>query len=191
MHVHAKSLQLCLSLCIWTVAEKSTRLICLWDSPDKNTGVGCHALLQGIFPTQGLNLRLLCLPLWQVGVLYCWATLKILCQNALGNPELFRSGATRLIPLQGPEINLSLLQMPSFQFVWPHCEATWTCVNNVCIFKKWNLGLPPRCAVCRSHFPNAQNGINFLTLFRDRPFFIISVEYYLHCSVSDRGNHST
>ena len=29
------------------------------DSPDKNTGVGCHALLQGIFPTQGSNLRLL------------------------------------------------------------------------------------------------------------------------------------
>ena len=25
------------------------------DSPDKNAGVGCHALLQGIFPTQGLN----------------------------------------------------------------------------------------------------------------------------------------
>ena len=26
------------------------------DSPGKNTGVGCHYLLQGIFPTQGLNL---------------------------------------------------------------------------------------------------------------------------------------
>ena len=25
------------------------------DSPGKNTGVGCHALLQGIFPTQGLD----------------------------------------------------------------------------------------------------------------------------------------
>ena len=25
------------------------------DSPSQNTGVGCHALLQGIFPTQGLN----------------------------------------------------------------------------------------------------------------------------------------
>ncbi|CAI9151477.1 unnamed protein product [Rangifer tarandus platyrhynchus] len=25
------------------------------DSPDKNTGMGCHALLQGIFPTQGSN----------------------------------------------------------------------------------------------------------------------------------------
>ena len=27
----------------------------LGDSPNRNTGVGCHALLQGIFPTQGLN----------------------------------------------------------------------------------------------------------------------------------------
>jgi len=29
------------------------------DSPGKNTGVGCHALLQGIFPTQGSNPSLL------------------------------------------------------------------------------------------------------------------------------------
>ena len=29
------------------------------DSPGKNTGVGCHALLQRIFPTQGLNWGLL------------------------------------------------------------------------------------------------------------------------------------
>ena len=28
------------------------------DSPGKNTGVGCHTLLQRIFPTQGLNLGL-------------------------------------------------------------------------------------------------------------------------------------
>ena len=33
--------------------------ICPWDSPGKNTRVGCHALLQGIFPTQGSNLCLL------------------------------------------------------------------------------------------------------------------------------------
>ena len=32
----------------------------------KNTGVSCHALLQGIFPTQGLNLCLLSLLHWQV-----------------------------------------------------------------------------------------------------------------------------
>ena len=35
------------------------RLLCPWDSPGKNTGVDCHALLQGIFPTKGLNLGLL------------------------------------------------------------------------------------------------------------------------------------
>ena len=36
-----------------------TRLLCLWDFPGKNTGVGCHFFFQGIFPTQGLNSCLL------------------------------------------------------------------------------------------------------------------------------------
>ena len=31
------------------------RLLCPWDSPGKNTGVSCHALLQGILPIQGSN----------------------------------------------------------------------------------------------------------------------------------------
>ena len=30
-----------------------TRLPCPWNSPGKNTGVGCHILLQGLFLTQG------------------------------------------------------------------------------------------------------------------------------------------
>ena len=46
-----------------------TRLPCPWDSPDKKTGVGCHPLLQGIFPTQGLNPHLLHLLHWQAGSL--------------------------------------------------------------------------------------------------------------------------
>ena len=33
-----------------------SRLLCPWDSPGKNTGVGCHALLPGTFPTQRSNL---------------------------------------------------------------------------------------------------------------------------------------
>ena len=37
------------------------RLLCPWNSPGKNTGVGCHSLLQGIFPTQG----------WNPGLLHC------------------------------------------------------------------------------------------------------------------------
>ena len=32
-----------------------SRFLCPWDSPDKNTGLGSHFLLQGIFPTQGSN----------------------------------------------------------------------------------------------------------------------------------------
>ena len=35
-----------------TVAHQAPRP---WDSPGKSTGVGCHALLRGIFPTQGSN----------------------------------------------------------------------------------------------------------------------------------------
>ena len=51
MHA-AKSLQSCLTLC------DPARLLCPWESPGKNTGVGGHFLLQGIFPTLGLNLGL-------------------------------------------------------------------------------------------------------------------------------------
>ena len=39
------------------------------DFPGKNTGVGCHFLLQGIFPTQGSNPSFLCLLHWQAGSL--------------------------------------------------------------------------------------------------------------------------
>ena len=36
-----------------------SRLLCPWDFPSRNTGVGCYVLLQGIFLTQGLNPHLL------------------------------------------------------------------------------------------------------------------------------------
>ena len=39
----------------WTIAAM---LLCQWDFSGKNTGVGCHALLQGIFPTQGYRIRI-------------------------------------------------------------------------------------------------------------------------------------
>ena len=46
----------CLTLATpWTVACQAP----LWDSPGKNTGVGCHFLLSGIFPTQESNPGLL------------------------------------------------------------------------------------------------------------------------------------
>ena len=54
---------------LWPYGLYSARLLCWWDSPGKNTGVGCHALLQGIFPTQGSSLHLLGLAHWQAGSL--------------------------------------------------------------------------------------------------------------------------
>ena len=44
-------------------------LLCPWDSPGKNTEVGCFAFLQGIVQTQGWNSYLFCLLHWQVGSL--------------------------------------------------------------------------------------------------------------------------
>ena len=41
----------------FTLAHQD-RLLCPWDCPGKNTGVDCHFLLQGIFPTQGSNQHL-------------------------------------------------------------------------------------------------------------------------------------
>ena len=37
----------------------SAKLLCPWNSPGKNPGMGTHSLLQGIFQTLGLNLGLL------------------------------------------------------------------------------------------------------------------------------------
>ena len=48
---------------------KPAGLLCPWDSPGKNTGVRCHAFLQGIFLTQASKLHLLCLLHWQLGSL--------------------------------------------------------------------------------------------------------------------------
>ena len=50
----------------WTVAPT---LLCPQDYPGNNTSVGCYALLQGIFPTQGLNPYLLRLLHWQANSL--------------------------------------------------------------------------------------------------------------------------
>ena len=45
----------------WTLCDPTEpdSLLCPWDSPGKNTGVGRYSLLQGIFLTQGSKLSLL------------------------------------------------------------------------------------------------------------------------------------
>ena len=44
--------QLCLTLCD---PMDPSRLLRPWDSPGKNTGVGCHSLLQGNLPNSGIE----------------------------------------------------------------------------------------------------------------------------------------
>ena len=46
--MHAQLLQSCLSLCD---PMEPSRLLCPWNYPEKNTGVDCHFLLQGLFLT--------------------------------------------------------------------------------------------------------------------------------------------
>ena len=68
----------CMCVCVLSCFSHVQLFATLWsppgssvhgDSPGNNTGVGHHALLQGIFLTQGLNLHLLCLLHWQAGSL--------------------------------------------------------------------------------------------------------------------------
>ena len=70
----------CPCVCVWVCAYllshvwffcdprglQPTRFFCPWDCPGKNTGVGCHFLLQGAFLTQEWNPCLLHLLHWQV-----------------------------------------------------------------------------------------------------------------------------
>ena len=50
----------------------TSRPLCPWDSPGKNTGVGSHSLLQGVFPTQG----------WKPGLLRGrWVFYRLSCQG--------------------------------------------------------------------------------------------------------------
>ena len=54
---------------LWSHGLQPAGLLCPWKCLGKNAGVGCHALLQRIFLTQGSNLNLLCLLHWKEGSL--------------------------------------------------------------------------------------------------------------------------
>ena len=64
--MHAKSLQLCPTLYVLMDCSLPGSSV-HGDSPGKNTGVGCCAHLQGIFPTQELNPKSLTSPALEGG----------------------------------------------------------------------------------------------------------------------------
>ena len=60
--------------------------LCAWNSPGKNTGVGCHFLLQGIFSTQGLS----------PGLLHCRQILSRLGHKYSGVKKTFSNTSRNL-----------------------------------------------------------------------------------------------
>ena len=68
LYICACSLASVISDSLQLYGLKPSRLLCPWDSPCKKTGVGCHIILQEIFPTQESNAHLMLLH-WQAGSL--------------------------------------------------------------------------------------------------------------------------
>ena len=77
--------------------------LCPWNCPGKNTGVGCHSLLQGVFPTQRSN----------PGLLHCRHILYHLSHQVLPNLVLTSNATVRgrdprnsaCPPLTSPSLN--------------------------------------------------------------------------------------
>ena len=102
------------------------------DSPGKNTGVGSHALLQGIFATQGSNLSFMS-PHWQAGSLPLVSPGKSLCgvyyiaidnQNRLQpkvvlwpHKESYQFNATSVLPWCWGRVNPHYLYCLAW-FMW-------------------------------------------------------------------------
>ena len=127
--LRAKSLQLCPTFATpWTVAcQSSLSLLCPWDSPGKNTGVGCHALLQGIFLIQGLNPSLLTLLHWQAGSLPLVPPGKM---SHHSSSIFFHSEQKSRIPMedspQGPGVMVdSCRPRHGWEWLMGLCSRTW------------------------------------------------------------------
>ena len=80
---HFSHVQLFVTL--WTIA---CQVLSPWDFSGKNIEVGCHALLQGIFPKQGSNLHLM----HYRRILYHWATRDLAYLNYIHKDPISKGG---------------------------------------------------------------------------------------------------
>ena len=118
------------------------RLLCPWNSPGKDTGVGCHFLLQGIIPTQGLNPHLLH---WQVdslelchqGSLCLGIHVHICGVNTQGwDLESFVS-SERVIS----KALCFIKQAVEWKEYWMGSQKTLSLISNMILGKPFSLGL--------------------------------------------------
>ena len=92
------------------------------DFPGKNTGVGCHALPQGIFPTQGLN----------PGLLHCRQILYHLSHQ--GSPQITISS----VQFSSVAVMSDSLRPHGLQHTRPPCPSpTLGVYSNSCPLSRW------------------------------------------------------
>ena len=124
-------------LCVWAQSHltlkshrlQPTSLLCSWNFPGKNTGVGCHFLLQGIFPTQGSKPCLSCIGKW---ILYHCATVNLLSVIEVKREE------RKITKLNSAQILtfLSWIQLHSVSFYFIYLSMTLnTSVSYVSMFE--------------------------------------------------------
>ena len=100
----------------WTVVHQAPLSM---EFPSQEYWSGCHFLLQAIFPTQGLNLCLLCLLHWQGGSLplshwgsrYCWLA------------HILKNCPVRMIYF---DVKLQLLYLKLYIFIIMYISHTWS-----------------------------------------------------------------
>ena len=129
-----------------------TRLLCAWNSPGKNAGVGCHCLFQGIFLTQGSN----------PGLLHCRQLYHLSHQGSLPDIKLATSiGSSKMQKSSRKTSTSALLTMPKPLTVWitTNCgkfskrckyQITWPASWEICMQVRkqqleltWNNRLVP------------------------------------------------
>ena len=102
-------MSVCVCVCVW--------LLCPWDFPGKNIGMGCNFLLQGIFLTQGWNLRL---QHWQVDSL------------PLSHQRSLIVSFSSLLIVVMVDLKEQFLLTSFFSFAW---------TTLLCFFADWNLDI--------------------------------------------------
>ena len=155
-----------------------TRLPCPWDFPGKDTGVGCHFLLQGIFPTQGSNL----------GLLHCRQILDRLSYKgsaaAAAAAKLLQSCPTLCDPIEGSQPGSSvpgILQARILEWALlkpntnqclrfdqhPRASLAAQAIKNLPAMQEtciWSLGREGPWGIPRTQKPGCYRGSLFVTM---------------------------
>ena len=103
-HIHTCQVTSVMSYSLWPRDCSPPGSSVQGDTPGKNTGVGCHALLQGILPTQGLN----------PGLQHCRQILH--CLSHKGSPKSFNGHLFKIKVKLNCRCILSSWKFSSVQF---------------------------------------------------------------------------